>query len=42
LGKVAEYIRNQEAHHSSQSYQDECRKLLKRYQVDYDERYFWE
>ncbi|MCW3126264.1 MAG: tnpA [Bacteroidetes bacterium] len=42
LEKVAEYIRNQYEHHKKQSYQEECRKLLKRYQVDYDERYFWE
>lgn len=40
--KVADYIRDQERHHTAQSYQTECRKLLKKYDVDYDEKYFWE
>jgi REP element-mobilizing transposase RayT len=42
LENVAEYIRTQDEHHNDQSYQNECRKLLKKYNVDYDERYFWE
>lgn len=42
LQKVADYIRDQEQHHSDRTYQTECRKLLKKYNVDYDEKYFWE
>jgi putative transposase len=36
------YIRDQEAHHRKASFQDEYRKILKRYQVPYDERYVWD
>jgi len=38
---VAEYIRNQEDHHKTVSFQDELRAFLKKYKVDYDERYIW-
>ena len=36
------YIRGQKKHHSRITFQDEYRKFLKRYQVDYDERYVWD
>ena len=36
------YIENQEAHHRRESYQDEFRRLLKKYAVEYDERYVWD
>ena len=36
------YIRGQKKHHSRVTFQDEYRKFLKRYQVDYDERYVWD
>jgi putative transposase len=36
------YIREQKKHHSRVTFQDECRQFLKRYQVDYDERYVWD
>jgi len=36
------YIANQEAHHRKASFQDEFRLLLKRYALDYDERYVWD
>ncbi|MBS1622863.1 MAG: IS200/IS605 family transposase [Bacteroidetes bacterium] len=42
LDRVADYIRHQKEHHDLLTYQDECRKLLKRYDLDYDERYFWD
>lgn len=38
---VEEYIENQEEHHKSVSFQDELRALLKKYKVEYDERYIW-
>jgi putative transposase len=42
LERLISYIRNQREHHSKLSYQDECRKLFKRYGVDFDEKYVWD
>jgi len=42
LQDVAEYIDQQETHHESSNFQDEYRQLLKRYGVEYDERYLWD
>jgi putative transposase len=39
---VRSYIADQEEHHQKLSFQDEFRLLLKRYEVEYDERYVWE
>lgn len=39
---VTRYIGNQEEHHNRQSFQDEFRHLLHKYDVDYDERYVWD
>ena len=36
------YIENQEEHHRRESFQDEYRRLLKKYEVEYDERYVWD
>lgn len=36
------YIGNQEEHHRTESFQDEFRRLLRKYQVEYDERYVWD
>jgi putative transposase len=36
------YIRNQKAHHRRVTFQDEYRKFLKSYGIDYDERYVWD
>jgi REP element-mobilizing transposase RayT len=36
------YIANQRAHHEKESFQDEFRRLLKKYGVEYDERYVWD
>jgi putative transposase len=41
-GKVISYIGNQHEHHSYKSYQDEFRAFLKKYNVEYDERYVWD
>jgi len=40
--KVKTYIENQHEHHSKQSFQDEYRNILKRYDAEYDERYIWD
>lgn len=39
--KVARYIDNQKQHHKTISFQDEYRKFLDEYGVDYDENYLW-
>ncbi|MFN0053334.1 MAG: IS200/IS605 family transposase [Planctomycetales bacterium] len=36
------YIANQASHHQRESFQDEFRRLLRKYDVDYDERYVWD
>ncbi len=42
VGSVVQYIENQHIHHKDESFQDEYRGFLKRYKVDYDERYVWD
>ncbi len=39
---VISYIENQEEHHKKISFKDEFRAFLKKYHVDYDERYVWD
>jgi REP element-mobilizing transposase RayT len=39
---LRQYIADQEAHHHKESYQDEFRRLLRKYGVQYDERYVWD
>ena len=39
---VKAYIENQHAHHKQKSFQDEYRIFLKKYMIDYDERYVWD
>lgn len=39
---VREYIANQEEHHKQESFQDEFRRVLKLYRVEYDEKYVWD
>jgi REP element-mobilizing transposase RayT len=39
---VRAYIAGQEEHHRKVSFQDEFRRLLKRYEIAFDERYVWE
>jgi len=39
---VIKYIANQKEHHKQRSFQDEYRAFLKKYNVDYDERYVWD
>ncbi|MEO6904176.1 MAG: IS200/IS605 family transposase [Bacteroidia bacterium] len=39
---VTAYIANQHEHHSKKSFQEEYRLFLKKYKVEYDERYVWD
>lgn len=36
------YIRSQKQHHKRINFQDEYRKFLKSYGIEYDERYVWD
>ena len=38
---VIEYIRNQRTHHEKRTYEDEFVELLKRHEIDYEERYLF-
>lgn len=39
---VIKYIQNQKEHHQKRSFKDEFRLFLKKYNVEYDERYVWD
>lgn len=39
---VENYIINQKEHHKKVSFQDEFRAFLKKYKVEYDEKYVWD
>jgi REP element-mobilizing transposase RayT len=39
---VVNYIANQKEHHRKKTFQDEYRAFLKKYEVEYDERYVWD
>ncbi|MCL2105104.1 MAG: transposase [Kiritimatiellaeota bacterium] len=40
--KVVEYIDSQHEHHKKRTFQEEFLAFLKKYKVDYDERYLWQ
>jgi REP element-mobilizing transposase RayT len=40
--RVKAYIGNQEQHHRTMTFQDELRRLLRRHNIDWDERYVWD
>jgi REP element-mobilizing transposase RayT len=42
VAALKRYIRGQKQHHRRVSFQDEYRKFLKRYEIEYDERYVWD
>ena len=42
LERVKAYIANQEEHHRKLSFQDELRALLRKHNVEWDERYVWD
>ncbi|NOT52074.1 MAG: IS200/IS605 family transposase [Chitinophagaceae bacterium] len=39
--EVIRYIQNQEAHHKKETFLDEYRRLLKAFEIDYDEKYIF-
>lgn len=39
---VQDYIINQEIHHQKKSFQQEYLNFLKKYKVDFDEKYLWD
>ena len=39
---VKHYIANQKEHHSKKTFQDEYKAFLKKYDVEFDERYVWD
>ncbi len=41
LGAVIRYIENQQIHHAKKSFREEYVELLKKFSVDYDERYIF-
>ena|SRR5258705_4866306 len=41
LGRVAAYIENQELHHKKTSFLDEYRQFLKKFEIDYEEKYIF-
>ncbi len=42
LDPLIAYVENQAEHHRKETFQDEFRRLLKKYGIDYDERYVWD
>ncbi|MEW6160362.1 MAG: IS200/IS605 family transposase [Verrucomicrobiota bacterium] len=42
LERVKEYIATQEEHHQKMSFQDELRALLRKHQIEWDEKYVWD
>jgi REP-associated tyrosine transposase len=41
-GKVIKYIQEQDKHHQKKDFKTEFRQLLKRHEIEYDERYVWD
>jgi REP element-mobilizing transposase RayT len=39
---VKNYIANQKEHHDKKSFKNEFRLFLKKYEVEYDEKYVWD
>lgn len=42
IDKVIEYIKKQHQHHQKMNFQDEFRAFLKKYEIEYNERYIWD
>ena len=42
LDRVYRYIERQEQHHRRITFQDEFRSFLKKYRIEFDERYVWD
>ena len=42
VASVKAYIAKQEEHHRTMTFQEEFRRLLEKYEVEFDERYVWD
>jgi hypothetical protein len=42
VATVKQYILNQQQHHKRITFQNEFRGLLRRYEIEFDERYGWD
>jgi REP element-mobilizing transposase RayT len=42
LAELVRYIERQEEHHRRQTFQEEYRNLLRKYHLEFDERYVWD
>jgi REP element-mobilizing transposase RayT len=42
LERVKQYIAGQEEHHRKTTFQDELRALLRKHEIEFDERYVWD
>lgn len=42
LPNVKRYIANQETHHRKKDFKDEFRALLRKHEIEFDERYVWD
>jgi len=42
LDRVRNYIEKQEQHHRRVTFQNEYRSFLKKYEIEFDERYVWD
>ncbi len=42
VDRVYKYIQNQEAHHKKQSFRDEYLEFLKKFKIEYDEKYIFQ
>jgi len=42
LDTITSYIKNQQEHHRTRSFQEEFLALLKKHRIEYDERYLWD
>lgn len=42
VDRVMAYIENQEEHHKNKTFQDEYREFLRKFQIEFDERYVWD
>ena len=42
LDAVRSYLESQADHHRQRTFQDELRELLRKHQIEFDERYIWE
>jgi len=42
LDTVLDYVKAQQQHHRTRTFQEEYRELLRKHGIDFDERYVWD